>query len=119
MKTHRGAPAEPSVNDGSEAEGLRAVHSTVAPRSSHSRVGTKPKDLPTDAICLRFGERLEPAGLMLTRRDGSPPQIHASRILHPTASIICSLLGSMTLTSVSLHTKVVMRMLDNGVRNLM
>ena len=38
---------------------------------------------------------------------------------HPTASMTCSLLGSMTLTSVSLHTKVVMRMLDNGVRNLL
>ena len=81
--------------------------------------GTEPKASRLTLFVCGLANVFEPAGLMLTRRDGSRPQIHASRILHPTTSITCSLLGSMTLTSASLHTKVVMRMLDNGVRNLM
>ena len=44
-------------------------------------------------------------------------QMPTSRTLQPTASITSSLLGSITLTSVSLHTKVVMRMFDSGVRS--
>jgi len=42
---------------------------------------------------------------------------HTALKLQPTASITSSLFGSMTLTSVSLQTKVVMRMLDSGVRS--
>ena len=47
----------------------------------------------------------------------APIQIQTSRTLQPTTSMTSSLLGSMTLTSVSLHTKVVLRRFDSGVRN--
>jgi hypothetical protein len=50
-------------------------------------------------------------------QSGVALQMRDSRTLHPTASITSSLLGSITLTSVSLQTKVVMRMLDSGVRS--
>jgi hypothetical protein len=50
-------------------------------------------------------------------RTGQRPYAHTSRTLQPTASMTSSLFVSITLTSVSLHTKVVIRMLVSGVRN--